>query len=153
VELAAASFLDLARKVVDRYGCDTVLRSFHPVTVPALLIDNREARHERSRAEQEAVSDGLWADILGALRSAAPRAQLVLNHQCPLVRRIAVIEDPELAASAVEGLYGQALLLSRRPLRPAEHAQLNRAFLGLLEYATHDGRGHAPASTIGGDER
>nr|WP_034269484.1 HSP90 family protein [Actinospica robiniae] len=153
VELAAAPFLDLARKVVDRYGCDTVLRSFHPVTVPALLIDNREARHERSRAEQEAVSDGLWADILGALRSAAPRAQLVLNHQCPLVRRVAVIEDPDLAASAVEGLYGQALLLSRRPLRPAEHAQLNRAFLGLLEYATHDGRGGAPASRIGGDER
>jgi molecular chaperone HtpG len=153
VELAAARFLALARKVVDRYGCDTVLRSFHPVTVPALLIDNREARHERDRAEQEAAADGVWADILGALRSSAPRAQLVLNHQCPLVRRIAAIEDPDLAASAVEGLYGQALLLSRRPLRPAEHAQLNRAFLGLLEYATHEGRGGAPASTSGEDER
>jgi molecular chaperone HtpG len=153
VELAAAPFLDLARKVVDRYGCDAVLRSYHPVTVPALLIDHREARHERTRAEQEAVADGLWADILGALRSSAPRAQLVLNHQCPLVRRIAVIADPDLAASAVEGLYGQALLLSRRPLRPAEHAQLNRAFLGLLEYATHDGRGAAPAPGLGEDAR
>ena len=143
VELAAARFLDLARKVVDGYGCDVALRSFHPVTVPALLIDNREARHERGRAEQEASADGLWADILGALRSSAPRAQLVLNHQCPLVRRIAEIAEPDLAASAIEGLYGQALLLSRRPLRPAEHAQLNKAFLGLLEYATH--RSGAPA--------
>jgi molecular chaperone HtpG len=115
------------------------LRSFHPVTVPALLIDNREARHERNRAEQAAAADGLWADILGALRSSTPRAQLVLNHQCPLVRRIAEITEPDLAESAVEGLYGQALLLSRRPLRPAEHAQLNKAFLGLLEYATHRG--------------
>ena len=61
----------------------------------------------------------------------------MLNHQCPLVRRIAEIAEPDLAASAIEGLYGQALLLSRRPLRPAEHAQLNKAFLGLLEYATH----------------
>ncbi|MBR7825253.1 HSP90 family protein [Actinospica sp. MGRD01-02] len=138
VELAAARFLALARKVVDGYGCDVALRSFHPVTVPALLIDNREARHERRRAEQEAASDGLWADILGALRSAAPRAQLVLNHQCPLVRRVAAIADTHLAETAVEGLYGQALLLSRRPLRPSEHAQLNRAFLGLLEHATHD---------------
>lgn len=152
VELAAAAFLELARKVVDRYGCDAVLRSFHPATVPALLIDNREARHERNRAEQEAAADGLWADILGALRSSTPRAQLVLNHQCPLVRRIAGIADPELAASAVEGLYGQALLLTRRPLRPAEHAQLNRAFLGLLEYATHDPRpGGAGAATNGKD--
>jgi molecular chaperone HtpG len=139
IELAAARFLDLARKVVDGYGCDVALRSFHPVTVPALLIDNREARHERSRAEQAAAADGLWADILGALRSSTPRAQLVLNHQCPLVRRIAEIAEPDLAESAVEGLYGQALLLSRRPLRPAEHAQLNKAFLGLLEYATHRG--------------
>jgi len=137
VELAAARFLAIARKVVDGYGCDVALRSFHPVTVPALLVDNREARHERGRAEQEAAADGLWADILGALRSSAPRAQLVLNHQCALVRRIAEIADPSLAESAVEGLYGQALLLSRRPLRPAEHAQLNKAFLGLLEYATH----------------
>ena len=137
VELAAARFLELARKVVDRYGCDVALRSFHPVTVPALLIDNRDARHERSRAELEAASDGLWADILGALRSSAPRAQLVFNHQCPLVRRVAEIDDSDLAATAVEGLYGQALLLSRRPLRPSEHAQLNRAFLGLLEFATH----------------
>lgn len=150
VELAAARFLEMARKVVDGYGCDVVLRSFHPVTVPALLIDNREARHERTRAEQEAVSDGLWADILGALRSAAPRAQLVLNHQCPLVRRVAEIAEPQLAGSAVEGLYGQALLLTRRPLRPAEHAQLNRAFLGLLEHATHQtGSGTVQASQEG----
>jgi molecular chaperone HtpG len=137
VELAAAGFLALAREVVDRYGCDVALRSFHPVTVPALLVDNREARHERARAEQEAAADGVWSDILGALRSAAPRAQLVLNHQCPLVRRVASIPGRELAVTAVEGLYGQALLLSRRPLRPAEHAQLNRAFIALLEHAAH----------------
>ena len=153
IELAAARFLDLARKVVDGYGCDVVLRSFHPVTVPALLIDDREARHERARAEQEAAADGLWANILGALRSAAPRAQLVLNHQCPLVRRIAEIADPRLAESAVEGVYGQALLLSRRPLRAAEHAQLNRAFLGLLEYATHQSAGQDPARPATEDER
>ena len=144
VELAAAGFLALARTVVDRYGCDVTLRTFHPATAPALLIDNREARHERARAEQAADADGMWSDILGALRAAAPRAQLVFNHQCPLVRRVARITDRELAATAIEGLYGQALLLSRRPLRPSEHAQLNQAFLGLLEYAAHD---------QGGDER
>lgn len=152
VELAAARFLELARKVVDGNGCDVVLRSFHPVNVPALLVDDREARHERARAQQESEADGLWADILGALRSAAPRAQLVLNHQCPLIRRVAEIDDPRLAESAVEGIYGQALLLSRRPLRATEHAQLNRAFLGLLEYATHQSSGPAPARPSTEDE-
>ena len=153
VELAAARFLNLARKVIDGYGCDVALRSFHPVTVPALLIDDREARHERARARQAAHADGLWADILGALRAEAPRAQLVLNHQCPLIRRAAEIADPRLAESAVDGIYGQALLLSRRPLRAAEHAQLNRAFLGLLEYATHQSSGHAPSGPSTEDEQ
>jgi molecular chaperone HtpG len=137
-ELAASGFLALARQVVDQHGCDVALRSFHPVTVPALLVDNREARHERLRAEHEAGADPLWSDILGALRSASPRAQLVLNHQCALVRKIAVIRDRDLAATAVEALYGQALLLSRRPLRQTEHALLNRAFIGLLEHAAHE---------------
>ncbi|HEY3871359.1 MAG TPA: HSP90 family protein [Actinocrinis sp.] len=137
-ELAAAGFLALARDVVDQHGCDVALRSFHPVTIPALLVDNREARHERLRAEHEAGADPLWSDILGALRSAGPRAQLVLNHQCALVRKVASIRDRDLAASAVEGLYGQALLLSRRPLRQADHALLNRAFMTLLEHAAHE---------------
>lgn len=147
-ELAASGFLTLARQVIDQHGCDVALRSFHPVTVPALLVDNREARHERLRAEHEAGADPLWSDILGALRAAAPRAQLVLNHRCALVRKIAAIRDRDLAATAVEALYGQALLLSRRPLRQAEQALLNRAFIGLLEHAAHE-----PAAASGEDGR
>ena len=81
VELAAARFLKAgAQGDLDGYGCDVALRSFHPVTVPALLLDDREARHERARAGARRPRDGLWADILGALRAEAPRAQLVLNH-------------------------------------------------------------------------
>ena len=147
-ELAAAGFLALARKVIDQYGCDVALRSFHPVTIPALLVDNREARHERLRAQHEAEADPLWSDILGALRAAGPRAQLVLNHQCALVRKVASIRNPDLASSAVEGLYGQALLLSRRPLRQADHALLNRAFMSLLEHAAHE-----PAADAGEESR
>jgi molecular chaperone HtpG len=84
-----------------------------------------------------AEADGLWGEILGALQGSGPRAQLVLNHLNPLVRRIAGITDPELTATAVETLYGHALLMSRRPLRAPETALLNRAFLGLLDHALH----------------
>lgn len=145
-ELALAGFLATARQVLDRYGCDAALRTFHPVTVPALLVDSREARHERVRAEAEVQADGVWADILGALRSGAPRAQLVFNHQCPLVRRVAAIADPGLATTAVEALYGQALLLSRRPLKATDHALLNRAFMSLLEHAAHEPGSGEPAA-------
>jgi molecular chaperone HtpG len=136
-ELALSGFLAAARAKLDPLGCDVVLRTFHPVTVPALHLDDRAARHERSRAEEQEQADDLWAGILGSLRGSAPRARLVLNHLNPLVRRISTLGDPELAATAAEALYGQALLMAQRPLRPADSALLNRAFLGLLQWATH----------------
>ena len=89
------------------------------------------ARPSRSQADE------LWAGILGALRGSEPRARLVLNHLNPLVRRIGDARDPDLAGTALEALYGQALLMAQRPLRPADSALLNRTFLGLLERAAH----------------
>lgn len=136
-ELALAGFLTAARTRLDALGCDVVLRTFHPMTVPALHLDDRAARFERARAEEETQADGLWAGILGSLRGSAPRARLVLNHHNPLVRRISALDDPELAGTATEALYGQALMLAQRPLRPADSALINRAFLDLLQWATH----------------
>ncbi|NUP33091.1 MAG: HSP90 family protein [Streptomycetaceae bacterium] len=142
VELAAGTFLGHARTVLDPLSCEASLRAFHPVTVPALLLDGRDERGERARAQAESeasdAGDALWAGILGALRGSAPRARLVLNHLNPLVRRVLTVGDPDLARTTVEGLYGQALLLSRRPLTAAESALLNRSFLGLLERAVHE---------------
>ncbi|MEU1052636.1 HSP90 family protein [Streptomyces sp. NPDC005876] len=141
-ELALAGFLAAARAKLDPLGCDVVLRAFHPLTVPALHLDDRAARHEQARAEAEERADDLWAGILGSLRGSAPRARLVLNHLSPLVRRIAALGDRELIGTATESLYGQALLMAQRPLRPADSALLNRAFIGLLEWATHTEEGH-----------
>ncbi|MEU6878246.1 HSP90 family protein [Streptomyces sp. NPDC046712] len=142
-ELALAPFLSVARATLDPLGCDVALRSFHPLTVPALHLDGRAARHEQARADAEEQADDLWAGILGSLRGSAPRARLVLNHLHPLIRRIGSLDDPQLAGTAVEALYGQALLMAQRPLRPADSALLNRAFAGLLEWATHDGENEA----------
>ena len=140
-ELAASAFLAHARAALDPLSCDVSLRTFQPVTVPALLLDGRDARGERGRADAEADAaergDDLWSGILGSLRGQGPRAQLVLNHMNPLVRRIAGLADPALARAAVEGLYGQALLLSHRPLTANETGLLGRSFLGLLERAVH----------------
>ncbi|MFF5447425.1 HSP90 family protein [Streptomyces sp. NPDC012888] len=136
-ELALAPFLATARTRLEAQSCDVVLRSFQPVSVPALYLDDRQARQERDRAAAEEGADSLWAGILGALRGSGPRARLVLNHNNPLVRKVASLPDTALAGTAVESLYGQALLMSQRPLRPADSTLLNRAFLGLLEWATH----------------
>jgi len=134
-ELSLADFLGVARARLDALDCDVVLRSFHPVTVPALYLDNREAQHERTRAEAAAQADPLWSEILASVRSGRPRAQLVLNHLNPVLRHIARLPHRELVATAVEALYGQALLMTHRPLRPVDTALLNRAFGELLTWA------------------
>ncbi|MGW6554848.1 HSP90 family protein [Streptomyces sp. NPDC055051] len=145
-ELRAAAFLAVARETIGVHDCDVVLRDFQPVTAPALLLDNRDARHERTRSGLAADSDGLWADILGSLRDETPRAQLVLNHLNPLVRQALTIGERGLAVTTAEALYGQALLLSRRPLRASESALLNRAVIGLLTHAMHHPGDAAPGS-------
>ncbi|MFE3786276.1 HSP90 family protein [Streptomyces goshikiensis] len=145
-ELRAAGFLAIARETISVHDCDVVLRDFQPVTASALLLDNREARHERTRSSLAADSDGLWADILGSLRHETPRAQLVLNHLNPLVRQAITIAERGLAVTTAEALYSQALLLSRRPLRASESALLNRAFIGLLTHAMHQTGTAAPGS-------
>ncbi|SFE49221.1 molecular chaperone HtpG [Actinacidiphila alni] len=135
-ELALSGFLAAARAVLEPLDCDVVLRTFHPLSVPALHLDDRAARHERAREEEQDRADDLWAGILGSLRGSAPRARLVLNHLNPLVRRICAVEARELVGTCVEALYGQALLMAQRPLRAADTALLNRAFLDLLQWAT-----------------
>jgi molecular chaperone HtpG len=137
-ELALRPFLNAARARLDSVDVDVVVREFNPVSVPALLLDDRESRRERQRAEAEAEADDLWGGILASIKQHAPRAQLVLNHRNPTVRRIAAIGDPQLAGTAVESLYGQALLMSHRPLRSADTALLNRSFMNLLEHITQD---------------
>ncbi|GAA2277981.1 HSP90 family protein [Streptomyces hawaiiensis] len=135
-ELAAAAYLAQARDALAVFDCDVALRTFQPVSAPALLIDSREARHERTRSQLAREQEGgLWGDILGALRHEAPRAQLILNQLNPLVRTAVAIDEPELARTSAEALYGQAAMLSRRPLRPAESSLINRSFLDLLAHA------------------
>ncbi|MYW62968.1 HSP90 family protein [Streptomyces sp. SID8379] len=135
-ELAAAAYLGQARDALAVFDCDVALRTFQPASAPALLVDSREARHERTRSQLAREQEGgLWGDILGALRQEAPRAQLILNQLNPLVRTAVTIEEPELARTSAEALYGQAAMLSRRPLRPAESSLINRSFLDLLAHA------------------
>jgi molecular chaperone HtpG len=139
-ELAVAAFLTAARARLDKLDCDVVLRAFHPVSVPALYLDSREALHERSRAQAEAEADPLWTEILSNLRSTAPRAQLVLNDHNPVVRTVASLREPDLRDTAVDALYGQALLMTHRPLRTSESALLNRALGDLLTWAADQTR-------------
>ncbi|UKD58922.1 HSP90 family protein [Amycolatopsis sp. FU40] len=138
--LAVRPFVAAAQRCVDRLGCEVVVREFEPASLPVLyLVDRAAAFAGELRATKETV-DELWAGVLSAFeKPERDRPQLVLNYRNPLVRRISRLENAELTALAVESLYGQALLLGRHPIRPADSALLNRAFLGLLDHAVPNG--------------
>ncbi|MFI6813826.1 HSP90 family protein [Nonomuraea sp. NPDC050328] len=133
-ELAARPFLAAAARALEPLGCEAVLRDYDPASLPALYVTSRAADQAAELRQAREEADELWADVLGALERTAERPRLVLNHRNPLVRRLAGL-DPELAATAVEALYGMALLHGHHPLRPADTAALNRSFLGLLDWA------------------
>ncbi|WP_157245214.1 HSP90 family protein [Nonomuraea typhae] len=137
-ELAARPFLNAAARALDPLGCEVVLRDFDPASLSALYLTSRAAAHHAQLLEAKEAGDELWADVLGAMERslAADRPRLVLNHRNPLVRKVLSLSDLNLAGTAVEALYGMALLHGHHPLRPADSAALNRSFLGLLDWAT-----------------
>ncbi|GIF98625.1 HSP90 family protein [Catellatospora citrea] len=139
-ELRLRAFLVGAQRALDRFGVEVLIRAFDPAGLPALyLLDGDTALHLDMQRGQEDVDD-VWASILGSFTAGrTDRPQLVLNHRNPLIRQAGTVTDPDLTVLVMEGLYVQALLLGRQPLRPVDTAALNQSFLGLLGRAMHGG--------------
>jgi molecular chaperone HtpG len=138
--LAMRPFLTAARLVLSDLDIDVQLRSFDPITLPALVLDDREARYRRNSRAAVASGDGSpWAGIMQSLDDGkGDRRVLLLNHRNATVRRIAGIADSDLLRLALESLYCQALLTGQHPMQPADTAALNRSFVGLIEKAVRE---------------
>ncbi|MEJ3749555.1 HSP90 family protein [Actinomycetes bacterium KLBMP 9797] len=135
-ELALRPFLATAQKALDAVGCEVAVRAFDPASLAAMYLVDRSAAFASELRATRDRADELWSQVLGALdQPTDSRPQLVLNYRSPLVRRLATLAQPHLVTLAVEGLYGQALLLGYHPIRPADAALLNRSFLGLIQQA------------------
>ena len=135
-ELRLRPFVQLAQDALDSVGCEVVVRAFEPAGLPALYLVDRSAQFASELRATKERADALWSEVLGALDTHDDsRPQLVLNYRSPLVRRMASLNDRELAQLAVEGLYGHALMLGYHPISPADSALVNRSFLGLLDQA------------------
>ncbi|MDP4502625.1 HSP90 family protein [Nonomuraea turcica] len=137
LEARLRPFLTAAAGVLRNLGCDVVPRSFDPPALPALYLTSRAAVQAAEMRTARSSAGELWSGVLGAVDTtdAAHRPQLILNLRNPVVRRVAEVRDPALAALGVQALYGQALLSGHHPLRPEDGAMLNRSFLDLLDWA------------------
>jgi molecular chaperone HtpG len=121
---------------VERLGCEVVLRSFEPETVPVLYLLDRAAGLQQELRASKAAADELWAGVLSVFEKPhTDRPQLVFNLRSPVVCRLATTTDAELVRLAVQALYGQALLYGGHPVRAGDAALLDTAFLGLIDRA------------------
>jgi molecular chaperone HtpG len=142
-ESAARGFLGIARATLAARGCEPVLRSFAPASVPVLYLEGKDARLAADMRAAREEADGVWAELLGANgpeEHEQARPLLVFNYRNPLVARLTSTSDARVVELSAEALYGYAILAGNRLLRPEDVAGVNRAFLGLVEHAVHPGR-------------
>ncbi len=131
IELAAGSALDRASAALDPLGVDVELRTFAPADVPALLMDDAEAAHQRDLQRVRGEADDVWAGILGGFAVASRRPRLLLNHANPVVGDLLAATDEDVVRAGSEALYVTAVLLAQQPLTAVVTAALNRS-LGVL---------------------
>jgi molecular chaperone HtpG len=139
------SFVVLASKVLERFGCDVTLKAFRPEELPAFYASSRDVDLRRQIERTQDKTKGIWASVLGAIGknvATDERPLLCLNFKNPVVRRLASVEDDDAVALAISLLYVHALLLSHQPLRAGEQQLLPAAIMGFIEWglAAHSAR-------------
>ncbi|WP_218932345.1 HSP90 family protein [Adhaeretor mobilis] len=128
----------LADLVLQPYRCSAQVQKFSPTELPTLYTANDASTFLRSIEQTQEETNQLWSSILGNVAenaTASAYAQLTLNYNNPLIKRLAEISDKNLVGRAVEMLYIQSLLLGHFPLGPKESSLLGQGVLGLIEYA------------------
>ena len=149
-ELAVLDQVQAAQHVVRPLDCDLVVRRFAPDQVPAVLLEDRDARHASDVRRTVAEADDLWGGVLAGFGgdTQEPARRLVLNDTNPTVQRLlsAAPDDPVLAAG-VRSLYVTAVLLAGEPLRVREAELMNDAMGVLLEAGLASGTPRVPDET------
>ncbi len=130
------SLVQLGNVVLQKFKCSAEIRKFHPETLPTLYTVNEAANFLRSIDQSREQADELWGGVLDSIAesaSAGANAQLCLNYNNPLIRRLATLDDRELVKQSLEMLYVQALLLGHYPLRGGEMQLLGSGLLNMID--------------------
>ncbi len=140
---AARPFREAAERAIGAFGVRVDVRRFRPAELPTFYGRSDEAELARSIARtRESVSE-LWSSVLGDLAprpSEATRPSITFNWRCPLVLKLASVDDAEILDLSLRMLYVQALLLGHHPLAARERELLGSSLTGLIGLAL-DARG------------
>jgi molecular chaperone HtpG len=124
-----------AVRLLAEQDCDVLLRTFEPDVLPAILLTDREATHQRKARETQAEADDVWSQALGDLvdAPAGPSRRLVLNCANNAVESLLAAPPGARREAGLHALYVSAVLLSGEPVRAAESTLLSTALARLLD--------------------
>jgi molecular chaperone HtpG len=131
----------IANEVLLGYGCEAEISKFAPRDLPALYVPFDAYFVREMRRARDNIG-GLWGDVLDDMSASfapqglnAPNAELHLNLETPLVRRLASLPDGPLLRRVIGTLYVQSLLHGHHPLGPGEMKLLSEGMLELIGFA------------------
>lgn len=131
------TFLEQANAALRRWSCGVVLRSFAPPELASLFVPGAGGfivSSHNALDEDLFVSEDFFIEADDEDEFAAwDRACLYVNAACPLVQRIAQVEDPAHLATLAEVLYLQAHMQGGHPLDSEKLRLLNANLTKLIE--------------------
>lgn len=132
-----AALLEQAGRALHRFGCDARLRRFSPAELASLFAPGALgffAGMEQGSGEDFFAPEDFFADE-GAddLGGELVENCLYLNAACPLLSRIAAVNDQTISSMLAEVLYLQALMQGGHPLGQVEMKLLNQNLTRLIE--------------------
>jgi molecular chaperone HtpG len=132
----AAELVLRARRAIGMFDCDVEVRNFEPAEVASFYARDDDADFLMNLHRVRESANPLLAGMLDDLEDEVgepERARLCLNWSCPLVRRVASVDDEDVVETISRLLYVQALMLGNHPLGPQELDILNTGLSELIE--------------------
>ncbi len=127
-----------AGRALGTFHCGAVLKQFEPAEVPALYVPGGEGFLDHALGEGgfSGFLEGFDLGEIGMMGNFEPGygTKLYINGGNPLIRRLAAVEDEELAANMVQVLYVHAMLAGHYTLGEKETEVLNTGLIRLMEY-------------------
>lgn len=127
-----------AGRALGTFHCGAVLKQFEPAEVPALYVPGGEGFLDHALGEGgfSGFLEGFDLGEIGMMGNFEPGygTKLYINGGNPLVRRLAAVEDEELAVNMVQVLYVHAMLAGHYTLGEKETEVLNTGLIRLMEY-------------------
>lgn len=132
------SLMAKAGRALGTFHCGAVLKQFEPAEVPALYVPGGEGFLDHALGEGgfSGFLEGFDLGEIGMMGNFEPGygTKLYINGRNPLIRRLAAVEDEELAANMVQVLYVHAMLAGHYTLGEKETEVLNTGLIRLMEY-------------------